>query len=369
MNIGVIGCGMISDIFIENMQNTFGNTKVVACSARHLENAQKKAAQYGMRAATNEEIFADPTIEMVVVLTGAAAHYDIIKAALLAGKHVYTEKTMTVTLEESAELVALARERGLYLGASPDTFLAPAFQAAKAAIAEGKIGEVTSFQICATRCLDVLAWIAPFLRQPGGGVCQDYGVYFLTGLVNLLGPIEQVMAVMENRSEQRINRDPDSPHFGEAVYYPNDSHVEAILRTKSGVMGTLSLNGDSIIKDVGYFHIYGTEGMISLPNCNEFTGQSIFVPQPKDYFSPIEEVALPHSYTLPENGRGIGIADMVDAIETGRAHRACDELAYHVLDVILCMEKSSASGRFETVHSTCSVPALLTSETVEKLCD
>ncbi len=368
MKIAVIGAGDISGIYLHNMTHVFRNTEVVSCCARHLEHAQAKAEKFGIRAMTLDEILSDPQIELVLVLTGAAEHYSIIRRALLAGKHVYTEKTMTITLEQAKDLVALADEKGLYLGSAPDTFLSPAFQAVKKAIDEGKIGEVTSFQIQATRCIDVLASFALFLREPGGGVCQDYGVYFLTGLVNLLGPVNRVMAVYKNRSTKRINCVPDSPDFGKAYEYRNESQVDAILETESGVTGTFSINGESLIPDLGYFHIYGTKGMISVPNMNEFTGEAIFTPQPENYFSPVEHIVLPCEYPLPDNGRGIGVAEMADAIECGRPNRAGKELAFHVLDTILSMEKSAKSGCFESVASTCETPEAMTKELIAKIC-
>ncbi len=358
MKIAVIGAGAISDVFLDNLIHTYPNTEVVCCCARHLDHAQAKAEQYGIGAVSVEEALADPQIEMAVVLTGAAQHYEVIRQALQAGKHVYTEKTMTVTLPEAKEVVDLARERGLYLGSSPDTFLAPAFQAAKKAIAEGRIGEVTSFQIQATRNIDELASLFGFLCQPGGGVCQDYGVYYLTALVNLLGPVDRVMAVYRSRGEKRINCIPDSPRFGQEYVYPNESQVDAIVETEGGVAGTFAIDGESLIQDMSCFNLYGTGGMIRLPNPNEFTGHAVLIPQPESYFSPVEEIELPNEYTLPDNARGIGISEMADAIENGRRHLANEELAYHVLDVILSMERSSESGRFEKVESTCEVPEI-----------
>ena len=128
MKTAVVGCGAISDIYLQNMINRFQNIEVVACCAKHFENAKKKAEKYGIKACTYEEILQNTSIEMVVVLTPASTHYELIKQALMAGKHVYTEKTMTVTLEEAKELISLANEKGLYLGSAPDTFLGAALQ-------------------------------------------------------------------------------------------------------------------------------------------------------------------------------------------------------------------------------------------------
>lgn len=141
----VIGSGRISGEYLRNMLHTFSNLDVVACSSANMENARKKAAEFGIEARTNEQIFEDPSIELVVVLVPAPAHAELIEKALLAGKHVYTEKTMTVTLEDAKRLTELAKEKGLYFGSAPDTFLGDAWQTARQALDEGLIGEVISF--------------------------------------------------------------------------------------------------------------------------------------------------------------------------------------------------------------------------------
>ena len=149
MRVGVVGCGAISDIYLTNMIHNFENLEVAACCAGHLEHAKKKAEQYGIKGCTYEEILADPSIEMVVILTPAPTHEGLIRQALEAGKHVYTEKTMTLAPETAAKLIGLAEEKHLYLGSAPDTFLGSALQTARKAIDDGLIGEVTSFEyIC-----------------------------------------------------------------------------------------------------------------------------------------------------------------------------------------------------------------------------
>ena len=105
MRVGVVGCGAISDIYLTNMIHNFENLEVAACCAGHLEHAKKKAEQYGIKGCTYEEILADPSIEMVVILTPAPTHEGLIRQALEAGKHVYTEKTMTLAPETAAKLI------------------------------------------------------------------------------------------------------------------------------------------------------------------------------------------------------------------------------------------------------------------------
>ena len=145
----VIGCGAISDIYLQNMIRRFSTLEVLYCSANHREHAERKAAQYGLRAAEVDEILANPEVELVVVLTPAPSHYDLIRRALLAGKHVYTEKPIATELRQAQELIRLAREKGLRFGSAPETFMGSGIQTGVRAIDEGRIGEVTSFHVVA----------------------------------------------------------------------------------------------------------------------------------------------------------------------------------------------------------------------------
>ena len=172
LGVGVIGAGAISGIYLQNMTRRFDNLHVIAVAANHLESAQKRAAEYGVEACTVDRLLADERVDMVVVLTPVGTHYDLVKRALTAGKHVYTEKTLADSLPKAAELAALAEERGLYLGAAPDTFLGAAWQTARAAIDAGAIGEVRSFAISANRDNRLLLSLFPFLPARRGGTLR-----------------------------------------------------------------------------------------------------------------------------------------------------------------------------------------------------
>lgn len=335
----VIGCGAISDIYLTNLTGCFPGIRVKYCCAAHFENAQKKAKQYGLIPATYEQILADAEVELVVVLTPAPTHYDLIRGALLAGKHVYTEKTMTVEPQQARELVNLARSKGLYLGAAPDTFLGAALQKASEQIGEGAIGEITGFDVYANRSLDRMTCLYPFLRLPGGGICYDYGVYHLTALVHLLGPVKEVYAVVENRKPLRTGAVEGTADFGKTYSYENEAQVTAILRMESGVTGTLTLNGESIPQDLRHFRIYGEKGVLELPDPNGFGGDVAMIRSRSD--RQVLENDLPYS----DNSRGLGVWDMCRAIESGSMHRANADIALHVLEVIHAMMESGRQGR------------------------
>ena len=353
MKVGVVGCGSISDIYLQNMIREFDNLEVVACCAAHLENAQKKAEQYGIRGCTYEQILEDPAIEMVVILTPAPTHYDLIRRGLEAGKHVYTEKTITIDLAQAKELEALAAEKGLYLGSAPDTFLGAALQKARRVIDSGELGDITGFHICANRCLDWLTTYFKFLRLPGGGICFDYGVYYLTALVSLLGPVAEVCATVENRKPTRIDCNPESEDFGKEFRYENEGQVNALIWTEGGVTGTFTLNGESLIADMAVFTIYGTKGVLKLTDPNGFGGDIKLVTVENWQFAErVVENELPYS----GNSRGLGPAEMAAAISEGRPNRANARMAVHVLDIICAMMESGEKKCFVPVASTCDRP-------------
>lgn len=364
--VGVIGSGRISEEYLKNMTSLFTNLEVVACSAAHIENAQKRAAQFGIEARTNEEIFSDPEIDMVVILVPAPMHAPLIRQALLAGKHVYTEKTITVELEDAAELLALAKEKGLYLGSAPDTFLGAAYQTARKAIDDGLIGEPVSFSLNINRNLDFMASLFDFLRLPGGGFAYDYGVYYLTALVALLGPVESLFSVVKNKAEERFNCVPGHPEFGKPYSYVNESQIYALVNLENGMTGTVSMDGDSALQDLAYFYIYGSKGVLKLSCANDFGGDVVFIPSSFDPEAAKPQV-LPQDSPFNQNNRGIGPAEMADAFFQGKPNRASGEMAYHVLDIIQRIMVSSEENRPVAVNSTCRRPEALTSEDIRRL--
>ena len=182
IRVGVVGSGMISQIYLQNMTRRFKILEVGGVCSAHFENAKRRADEFGLPATSFDGLLADESIDMIVNLTPAPAHEAIIRRALEAGKHVYTEKVMTTSHESARALADLAAGKGLWLGSAPDTFLGAALQTARRAIDDGLIGEVTSFAFAANRDNCFLSSFFRFLNLPFGGVAYDYSVYYLTAL-------------------------------------------------------------------------------------------------------------------------------------------------------------------------------------------
>ena len=202
----VVGCGSISDIYMTNLTNgKFTVMELVACSDLMVERMNASAAKFGIKAMSLDEICADPEIEMVICLTTPAAHYPIIKQALLAGKHVFSEKMIAVDLWQGKELVQIANEKGLHLGVAPDTFLGASVQTAKYIVDKGLIGKPLSCRASISRDYGIYAEFLTHLAKKGAGIGFDMGGYYLTALAAILGPVKSVAAFTTTNDPDRVN--------------------------------------------------------------------------------------------------------------------------------------------------------------------
>jgi predicted dehydrogenase len=362
MRVGVVGSGIISRIYLENMIRRFRILEVGGVCSAHFDNAKRRAEEFGIPAMTFEEMLADPDIGMIVNLTPAPAHEAIIRQALEAGKHVYTEKVMTTSHESARALADLAAAKGLWLGSAPDTFLGAALQTARRAIDDGLIGEVTSFAFAANRDNNYLRSFYRFLNLPFGGVAYDYAVYYLTALCSLLGPVERVAAAVRAPWPTRVDIDPKSKTYGQRIDTPNESEISAVLTLKSGVSGTAHVNADSVIEDMHFFAVYGTKGILYLPDPNGFGGEVRLQPN-WSYDAPRREAsslgsceASPSGFGYGDNSRGVGPAELAWSVRANRPARAGADMACHVLEVIDAIIESGSRNAFVDIHSSFARP-------------
>lgn len=359
-NVGIVGAGAISGIYLENITGRFPNLRAAAICSRHRKSAEEQGRRFGLEVCTLDEMLDKPDVDIIVNLTPVGEHYGIIKKALLAGKHVYTEKTISESTKQAEELCAIAEEKGLYLGSAPDTFLGSALQSARKALDEGLIGEVNSFSISVNRSNDFLTGILPFLRLPGAGALRDYGVYYVTALTALLGPVSRVCAFTRTPYTQRLNTIPGTADFGQTVITPNESVVTAVIELESGVVGTLHQDHESCRTDRADFAIYGRKGIMLLNSPNYFGGTVKVLRDQPEIIRGVEQehivITLAPGNKFSDNSRGLGVAEMAESISTGKKNRTSKELAMHVLDVLESIETSSRTGRITEVKSTCERP-------------
>ncbi|MBQ9465058.1 MAG: Gfo/Idh/MocA family oxidoreductase [Lachnospiraceae bacterium] len=355
MKAAVIGCGMISEVYIPSIQKNFSILDVVACSDLARDRMEQTAAQYGIKAMTQEEILADPEIEMVINLTNPVAHYPVTKAALEAGKHVWSEKMIAVDLEQGRELVEIAKKNGVRLGVAPDTFLGASVQTSRYIIDKGLIGKPLSFVAHISRDYAVYGEILPHLRRKGGGILFDMGGYYLTALASLFGPVREVSAFTAiNDPVRKGSRvDMGCKYYDEPYEIEVSNLIAASLKYDCGVIGTLHMNSDCLYRPTTALVVYGTEGILTMGDPNEF-GEPVKLTKLKD-----AEFEYPLTHDFKTNCRGLGAAEMAWAIRTGRPHRASMEMAFNVFETAHMIERSSAEGKVETLTSTFEKPAPL----------
>jgi predicted dehydrogenase len=349
--IGIVGCGNISDIYIEAGEK-FDILEIVACADLIPERAHTKAEKHAIpRACTTEELLADPEIEIVVNLTTPGAHAEVGLAAVEAGKSIYNEKPLTIRREDGARLLRLARDRGARVGCAPDTFLGGGLQTCRQIIDEGHIGQpIAATAFVMDHGHEHWHPAPEFYYQVGGGPMFDVGPYYLTALVSLLGPVSRVTGSTQMSFPERTIT--SEPKHGQTVQVEVDTHVAGLLDFESGAIGTIVTSFDVWAHKMPFIEVYGTEGSLSLPDPNTFGGA---VQLRRGRQREWEDVGLTHAYT--ENSRGLGVADMAQALLSGRPHRANGEVAYHVLDIMHAIHEASEQGRHILLESTCQRPA------------
>jgi predicted dehydrogenase len=353
VKVGVIGCGNISSIYLENSKR-FQEFDVVACADLVPERAQAQAEKFGIpRACSVAELLADPAIELVLNLTIPAAHAEIAMAAINAGKSVYTEKPLAIAKEDGRAILAAAKARGALVGGAPDTFLGAGIQTCRKLIDDGAIGTpvaATAFMTCHGH----ESWHPDpaFYYKVGGGPMFDMGPYYLTALIALIGPVRRVTGSARITFPERTIT--SQPKHGETITVDVPTHVAGVLDFEGGAIGTIITSFDVWSAQLPRIEIYGTEGSLSVPDPNTFGGP---VRLRRAGEREWRDVALTHG--CAENSRGLGVADMARALRTGRPHRASGELTGHVLEIMHAFHEASDQGRHVELSSGCQRPAPL----------
>lgn len=360
LGVGVIGAGVISQTYLENL-TSFPDVNVVAVGDLLPDRARAKADEHGVAAAgTPDDVLSNPDVDLVVNLTIPQVHVEVSSAAIAAGKHVWTEKPIGLDRDATRALLAQADAAGVRIGSAPDTLLGPAFQTAKRAIQNGVIGEPlfvqTSFQ---TQGPDLWHPDPAFLFARGAGPLLDMGPYYFSALVSLLGPIAAVTA---RGSRPRLERTIHTgPRAGETFPVEVPSTVQVLTSFAAGQHGTHLLSFDSALERHGVVEIHGSEGTIVLADPNRFEGRIAYV-KPLGVFrdgmkTEQEWIEIPNEGVVV--GRGLGVLDMARSIAADRPHIATGELGFHVLDVMLSAEESSATGQTLEIDSTVAPVPLL----------
>lgn len=350
-NVGIIGCGNIAPQYFKGCA-PFGILNVTACADLDFSRAEARAAEYGVRALTVDALLADPDIQIVINLTVPAVHAAVNMAILEAGKHAYAEKPFALTRADGQRQLALAAEKGLAVGCAPDTFLGAGGQTCRKLIDDGVIGKpVAAIAFFAGHGMEMWHPDPDFFYKRGGGPMLDMGPYYLTALVNLMGPMSRIAASTKITFPERLIT--SQPRNGQKITVETPTHITGVVDFENGATATLITSFDVWGHHLPRIEIYGTEGSLAVPDPNTFGGP-VYVRRATD--QDWSEVPLTHS---AEVGRGIGVADMAYSIRDKRPARVTGALAFHVLDAMLSFEESSNTGAHIHLDSRVNQPAPL----------
>ena len=364
LRAGIVGCGNISDTYLSRARH-FAAIEVVACADLDAPLAKAQAEKYGVRAVAPDALLADDAIELAINLTPPLAHAKVSSAALAAGKHVYSEKPLGVTLAEARDLVAQARSSGRRVGCAPDTFLGGGHQLARELLDQGAIGRpIAGTARVMTRGMEIWHPNPAFFFKRGGGPVLDVGPYYITALVNLLGPVEAVAAMAGRGFEERVVG--SEPRRGERIAVEVATHVEGVLRFVSGALISFTATWDVHPVERYRLELFGSEGTMRMPDPNFFGGEILLSrdglkwdshdSRERPYARPNREL---RTGAMVADYRIIGVVDMAEAIRENRPQRAPEGLALHVLEVLEGLGRAALERREVAIESRCERPAPL----------
>jgi len=377
--VGLIGCGHIAETYFR-AQKYFNNIKIIKCADINKKASIKCASEYGIKSLSVNELLKDKEVEIILNLTIPKAHYEIAKKALLHNKHVYTEKPLAINLKDGKELLKLSKKKKLYIGNAPDTFLGGGNQKTRELLDKNIIGKINfgnaifAFPGIQSYHPNPESW---FAKKEGGPVI-DMGPYYLTALVNLLGPAKEVSGrIIRGVNYRKIGI---GPKKGKNFKVKCPTTYLSTIIFKNNTVIRLTLSFDVIAHQRNHIELYGNSGSLIVPDPNMFGGSVYTCKKLGDPWREFktEKMLLgkiniktqsSRANELPTNAnyRGAGLAEMAYCIEKRKKHRCNGELSLHVLDIITSIMKVSISGVSQKIKTKCEKPNKFTEQEIKKI--
>jgi predicted dehydrogenase len=362
LRIGVMGCGNISTTYFK-LVPLFKGIEIVACADLNPEMAKTRAQEYGVPAMKPAELLASKNVDLVLNLTVPDAHFGVSLAGVKAGKHVYSEKPLVLSMKEGTTLKKAADAKKVRVGCAPDTFLGGAHQRARKAIDDGELGKITSgTAIVMNHGMEHWHPNPDFFFKPGGGPVLDLGPYYIANLINLIGPVKRVAALTSMAEKSRTIT--SQPRAGQKVPVKTPTNIQALLEFANGATVTLLASWDVWAHCHSNMELFGTGGSLYVPDPNFFGGEVLATKRD----GKAEALsAWDHPFGIPNqdnrgpvaNYRAAGLADMAAAIKGKRDTRCSIDRTLHGVEVMTSILASGETGKFITLKTTCTRPKAL----------
>ena len=364
--IGIIGCGNISSAYFR-LAPFFNNIKIVSCSDKNPKYSESKAIEFGIKSEPVSSLLNNNEVDIVINLTVPDSHFSVSKSILKSGKHLYSEKPFTLSLDEAIELEELANKNNLLIGGAPDTFLGGAHQQVRAILDDGELGRITS-GTCYIMSHGMEHWHPNpgFFYKSGGGPVFDLGPYYISSLINLIGPVKQVLAFSSIPQKERIVLSEE--RFGEKITVETPTTIHSVMEFSNGAIITMISSWDVWSDEQKPMELYGTEGSIKVPDSNSFFGE-IEILKKEGEFEKISSWDHPFSHPNQEqesgmiaNYRSAGLSDLAFSIQKQITPRCNIELLTHTVEIMVSILRSSEKGQAISLKTTCERPEPLKPE-------
>ena len=379
IKVGLIGCGHIAETYFR-AHKYFNNFKIVKCADINKKAAEKCAKTYKINFSSVNELLKDKNIEVILNLTIPTAHFAVAKKSLLSGKHVYSEKPLAVSFKDGLELVKIARRKKLFIGNAPDTFLGGGNQKARQLLDKKIIGKI-KFGTAIFAFPGIQSYHPnpePWFKKKGGGPVIDMGPYYLTALVNLLGPAKFITSTCNNNTKKRIIG--IGPKKGKRIKVECPTTYFSTIRFQNGTIIRLTLSFDVISHLRNHIELYGEKGSMIVPDPNMFGG-SVFLSKKlgskwrnyktnKMILGKINirtQSSRANESPTNANYRGVGLAEMIYSIRKKKQHRCNGNLSLHVLNIIEGIHKSAKNGKKYFFNTTCERPKYFTNKDINSI--
>ena len=377
--IGLIGCGHIAETYFR-AEKYFNNIKIIKCADINEKASKRCALNFGIKSVTVNELLKDNEIEIILNLTIPKAHYQISKKALTNGKHVYSEKPLAINLNDGKKLLKISNKKKLYLGNAPDTFLGGGIQKSKELVEKNIIGNVKlgnavfAFPGIQSYHPNPEPW---FTKKEGGPVI-DMGPYYITALVNLLGPAKKVTGtIIQGQKYRTIGI---GPKKGKKFKVECPTTYLSTITFKNNSVIRLTLSFDVIAHQRNHIELYGEKGSMIVPDPNMFGGSVLTCNKLGDNWKEFKTSKMPlgrinirtqssRANETPTNAnyRGVGLSEMAYSIENKRKHLCSGEISLHVLDIITSIMKAARSGKIQYINTFCAKPKKFSKLDIKKL--
>ena len=418
--VGLIGCGHISETYFK-AEKYFNNIKIVKCADIKEQAAIKCSKNYGIKSQSVSNLLKDNEIEIILNLTPPKSHYQIAKKALLNGKHVYSEKPLAINLKDEEieiilnltipkahyqvakqslingkhvysekplainfkdgkNLLNIAKKNKLYIGNAPDTFLGGGIQKSRELLDKKIIGKVNlgnaifAFPGVQSYHPNPEPW---FSKKEGGPVI-DMGPYYLTALVNLLGPAKKVTgSVFKGVKKRTIGI---GPRKNKTFKVECPTTFLSTIIFESGTIIRVTLSFDVIAHQRNHIELYGNKGSMIVPDPNMFGG-SVFVCKKlgdkwKEYKTnkmPLGKINIKSQSSRANesptnaNYRGVGLSEMISSIQKKKLHKCNGNLSLHVLSIIDAIHKSAKKGKKVKINQLCDRPSVFSKKEIKNI--